>query len=148
MILSTGGVAYVDCVQAEISSGASRYNLIQNGDFHTNTYWTESAGRTAVSASAAPQLDTTVYKMTGSPDTLQSVCQIIGVKGNAYDAYVLAGWAKGTSVPLNSGPRQFAMCLTFYNTDGTTTTTRIDFNAAYDAANDWQYTAGWSASKK
>ena len=149
IILGDAGYAYVDCVQVELSAGASRYNLIENGDFRVSGYWSSSCGiRTTLSDLAAPQLSDNVYKMTGSPNTMQSIEQTIGVSGNAGDVFVLSGWAKGNSVPLNTGPRQFALRLIFNNTDGSTKGVLVSFDEAYDVTGDWQYTAGRIEAEK
>ena len=141
LIMHTGGVAYVDCIQTEFSAGASRYNLVQNGDFRTTAHWSSGSGRTTISA-AAPQLDATAYKMTGNPTGTQSIYQNINVSGSAGDAFVLSGWGKGNSVPFTDELRQFGLKITFNNTDGTTSDAVVSFSDTCNTANDWQYVAG------
>ena len=71
LMTTTAGTAYMDCVQVEKAPTASRYNLIENGDFRYAGGWSSSTGRVSLSK-AAPELDATVYKMTGDP--LQNIC--------------------------------------------------------------------------
>ncbi|MBO5097888.1 MAG: RHS repeat protein, partial [Agathobacter sp.] len=137
-----GGYIYLDGVQIEMAAGASRYNLVENGDFRISGYWSSDTGRTTVSDSAAPQLDAQAYKITGNPTTPQLIYQRIGVSGSAGDVYVLSGWAKGNSAPLYNTLHWFGIRVVFYNTDGSATAKFVSFNGTYDAAGDWEYTAG------
>ena len=82
------GYFYLDCAQLERAPIASRYNLINNGDFNCGTTygWTQThkgsndgiyiLGENA--EAAAPQLDKTVYRMQGNAYSQrcleQSVC--------------------------------------------------------------------------
>ena len=152
---STVGTAYFDCVQIEKSASASRYNIIENGDFtyagssSTDSYaWLEGDGctttenRTTYSlGTAAPQLDSYVYSVTGTYDIAKRAYQNIPISGSAGDVYTIAGWAKGDSVPLSSTDRRFGIIVRFYNTDNTTSETIMDFNADARSSIDWQYAA-------
>ena len=152
------GAVYVDSIQVEKAPTASRYNLIENGDFrHSGTPaygWTGTNLGTSdgsVSAtSAAPQLDATVLKIVGSPTSQKRVSQTVKVSGNKGDTLILSGWAKGNAAPDNMdgaepdgtvNDRVFGLVVTFnynsgYTEDGTTVT--APFNP--DVEN-WQYTA-------
>ncbi|MDD6262655.1 MAG: DNRLRE domain-containing protein, partial [Clostridiales bacterium] len=150
------GTVYFDCIQVEASAGASRYNLVDNGDFtfagstEADSYgWSEGDGcrdteirTTDASGSAAPQLDSSVYSMTGDAERLKRCYQDIAVSGAAGDVYTLAGWAKGDSVPLTEGTnRRFGLLARFYNTDGTESEVLLDFNTAVKSGVGWQYAA-------
>ena len=100
-------------IQLEESPNASRYNLIDNGDFRyagcadTDAYgWFENDGcqstdsRITASNTAAPQMDCSVYSVTGDAERVKRCCQNIATSGNAGDVYTVAGWAKGDSIPL------------------------------------------------
>ena len=157
------GTAYFDCVQLEQSPSASRYNLVENGDFsrlkttETDSYnWLESSACTTsenrilfTGETAAPNLDNFVYTVTGSPTASKQNYQDLVVTGSAGDVYTLAGWAKGDSVPLTDGSdRRFGLVLRFYCTDGTKEDTLISFNPDTDSMVSWQYTAGRAVATK
>ena len=90
----------MDCVQVEKAPTASRYNLVENGDFRYATAWSATSGRTTLSPSAAPQLSTNVYQMTGDPNAANRISQTVQVSGSQGDTFILGGWAKGDSAPL------------------------------------------------
>lgn len=155
IVISTVGSAYMDCVQYEKAPTASRYNLIENGDFRysgTPAYgWTGTNLGTAdgcVSAtSAASQLDATVLKIIGSPISQKRVIQTVYVSGNKGDTLILSGWAKGNAAPddMEGGEpdgtvndRVFGLVATINYADGSTEKVTATFNP--DVEN-WQYTA-------
>lgn len=126
------GYAYFDAVQCEQSANASRYNLIENGDFTWSDPeagsmfgWHAGVGtgaRGESSTSAAPQMDTHVYAVAGDPREEKSRYQNFHISGSKGDVYTVAGWAKGDSVPLKDGARKFGITARFTYTDGTTMT--------------------------
>ena len=142
------GYAYFDAVQCEQSANASRYNLIENGDFTWSDPeagsmfgWHAGVGtgaRGESSASAAPQMDTHVYAVTGDPREEKSRYQNFHISGSKGDVYTVAGWAKGSSVPLKDGTRKFGITARFTYTDGTTDDQMVSFNPD---AEQWQYAA-------
>ena len=153
---STTNAIYVDCVQFEKTTTASRYNLVENSTFNYGTTpptgWTGSALNAnndkvitlGTTETAAPQLENHAFQITGDTTQAKRIYQDVKCSGLAGDSYVLAGWAKGNSVPLNSNAtasqkRFFGMKAVFYNTDGTTTTRDVSFNP--DCPNSWQYAA-------
>ena len=143
--LTTGaGTTYVDCVQVEKAPTASRYNLIENGDFAYSDYaWNTSTGRTTVTAdnkAPAPQLDINVYKMTGNPTGQNRISQTVKVSGTDGDTFVLAGWAKADSVPIKDD-REFALIATFKNGTTIVNTSIVRFNYCADSTIEWQYAA-------
>ena len=143
--LTTGaGTTYVDCVQVEKAPTASRYNLIENGDFAYSGYaWNTSTGRTTVTAAnkaPAPQLDVNVYLMTGNPQATNRISQTVKVSGASGDTFVLAGWAKADSVPIKDN-REFALIATFKKGSTTVNTSIVRFNYCADSTINWQYAA-------
>ena len=143
--LTTGaGTTYVDCVQVEKAPTASRYNLVENGDFAYPGYaWNTSTGCTTVTAdnkAPAPQLDVNVYKMTGNPQAANRISQTVKVSGASGDTFVLAGWAKADSVPIRD-TREFAMIATFKSGGTAVNTSIIRFNPCADSTIEWQYAA-------
>ena len=142
------GYAYFDAVQCEQSANASRYNLIENGDFTWSDPeagsmfgWHAGVGtgaRGESSTSAAPQMDTHVYAVAGDPREEKSRYQNFHISGSKGDVYTVAGWAKGDSVPLKDGARKFGITARFTYTDGTTDDQMVSFNPD---AEQWQYAA-------
>ena len=142
------GYAYFDAVQCEQSANASRYNLIENGDFTWSDPeagsmfgWHAGVGtgaRGESSASAAPQMDRHVYAVAGDPREEKSRYQNFHITGSKGDVYTVAGWAKGDSVPLKDGTRKFGITARFTYTDGTTDDQMVPFNPD---AEQWQYAA-------
>lgn len=156
LMTETAGTVYMDNIQVELAPTASRYNLIENGDFRYTTNWTKNSNctstdlRTTTSTAApATQLDSNVYSLTGSYTTEKSVSQTINSGGGIGDTFVFAGWGKGDSVAPSSRDTNkplFAIRATFNNADGTTTPFTAEFNP--DAGDVWQYTAGVMVSDK
>ena len=155
-----GSQVYVDCVQAEISVTASRYNLIENGDFRYGSYgWIYDclSGTDGIISTDTPtsatELDNTVVQITGDPTTLKHVYQQVKVSGAGGDTFVLSGWAKGDSVPLSSGEtdtnvRDFGLYLCFNYTDGSYKTFCFHFNPDADSSTNWQYGAWVAVAEK
>ena len=158
LLTTTAGTVYMDCAQIELAPTASRYNLVENGDFRYATSWTINSNcttadaRTSVAAASkapATQLDTNVYTIAGSYTTAKSIYQTVQVSGSAGDTFVFAGWGKGDSVApsgRDTNKPLFAIRATFNNADGTTTPFTAAFNP--DAGNVWQYTAGVMVAEK
>ena len=150
ILTEEAGTVYLDCAQVEKAPAASRYNLIENGDFRGNNGWSSSAGRTTLTA-AAPELSADVYTMTGVYNSTNRLSQTVNVSGGEGDALVLAGWAKGDSVPLGnlySNDREFGLIATFNYSDGTTSSSTIRFNPYADSSVNWQYAAAPIVAEK
>ncbi len=145
--------AYIDCVQFEKMPTASRYNLIDNGDFSNSlTRWTGSDYTLTSADSGAPQLDNNMVTVTGDSATEKQLTQTVQVSGKQGDTFVLAGWAKGDSVPLYDS-RTFGIIGTFNYTDGTTGDFTASFNPdTYPTDEEnavvWQYTAAPMVAKQ
>ena len=150
VLAQTAGTFCMDAVQLENAPTASRYNLIDNGDFRgalTSGQWTGTGletgdGLAVMSNASAPQLDSNVLKLTGSHLAQKRMTQTVAVNGKLGDYYTLAGWAMGDSAPLESedtNPREFAIQAVLVYTDGTQS---APFTARFnpDSAN-WQYAA-------
>ena len=145
LLIGGAGTAYLDCVQMEKAPTASRYNLVENGDFRTTSDWSSSSGRTTLT-SGAPQLSNNVYQMIGSPTETNRISQTVKVSGTDGDTFVLAGWAKGDSAPLEDDDdrfdREFGIIATFMDSSGDVVNTETArFNPDADSSVSWQYTA-------
>jgi len=150
---------YADCLQREFAATASRFNMLGNGDFHLSDYlWAkvncESTEGAATQPSGAPQLNDTVYQITGNPEKNKKIFQTAPVCGNAGDTFVVAGWAKGNSahlytdetLPSSEKKREYAIFGVFHYTDGTYSE---DFIARFNPDTDqWQYSAQVMVAEK
>ncbi len=153
----SNGTAYFDCLQVEEAPTASRYNLVENGDFRNQgttysdaLYWTElrltsSDIRTPSESPDCVRLDTNSFKITGDASTNKNLYQSIQIPGAAGDVFTLSGWAKGDSVPLDVAERHFELNLKIHYTDGTDAYFSFPFNAS---STDWQYVAGRATAAK
>lgn len=146
----TTGTAWFDCVQLEEGFVANRYNLIENADFtkyagSTPEFWTRNnlaatdTVDTSVDSYNPPYLSDTRAKIVGDgvPGNWKSYDQTIQISGIIGDAYVLGGWAKGTSVPQNA-TRVFCLSAEFKNSSGSSYKT-VAFN---EDSQIWQYACG------
>ena len=145
-VISLTRHGYVDCVQLEKSPTASRYNLIDNGDFTANSGWIGTGMATGDGISAPTEtvswLSGNAYKITGDPNTAKSVSQTVAVSGDEGDTFVLGGWAQGDGVPLENGKdqrdRAFGLKAVFHYTDDSTKEFTVSFNTDTPY---WQYAA-------
>ena len=147
---------FADCVQFEKAVTASRYNLVQNGDFrNSGTNWTTLSGSTAAYDTeddiAAPQLDGNVVEFTGDATKEQNISQTVPVSGSAGDTFIIAGWAKGDAAPLTENedyPRQYGVVAKFHYTDDTTKEFVAQFNPDTDSSVNWQYSSEVMVAEK
>ena len=140
VLTTSAGTAYIDCVQVEKAPTASRYNLVDNGDFSSTTAWSSTGIPTEITP-AAPQLSANVYQCTGNPSATNRISQTVKVSGSKGDTLVLAGWAKGDSAPLR-GNREFSIIATFLNSSGSSVgTDKVTFNPDNNSSVAWQYAA-------
>ena len=152
LLTATAGTVYMDCAQMEEAPTASRYNLIENGDFRQSTGWSYTAGASRNSSTnptpAAPQLNGALCEMIGDPLATVRATQTVAVSGNSGDVFAFGGWAKGDSVPLEPETRKFGILATFNYTDGTTKTFTAQFNPDAHSSGHWQYAASAMVAEK
>ena len=152
------GAVYMDCVQAEYAATASRYNIIENGDFRfganswiMSNYCDTNEIPVAMEEAAAPQLNANAFQIVGDPSNKLRIRQEVPVSGVAGDTFVLAGWAKGEGVPLfdraDGNHRTFTVRGTFMSLEGEPEEFNFDFNPDTDGAH-WQYCAGVMVATK
>ena len=144
------GSYYIDCVQVEKAATASRFNLVNNGDFRNGFYgWVDNSGAIVdVGSSAAPELDSNAHKIEGAPLAEKYLSQTIKQSGSMGDCYVFAGWAKGNAIPLTDDSRKFGLKLIFNNTDDSTTEAYVSFNPDLPAEGNWQYVSAAAVADK
>ena len=139
---------YLDCVQLEKMPTASRYNLVNNGDFATSDGWTANNLVDTDMLTTAPDahqvLNSNAYKITGEYTTAKSVKQTITVSGGEGDSYVFGGWAMGNSAALgeieNSGvTKDFGIKCTIYNGTEVVKEETAQFNPN---VTQWQFVSG------
>ncbi len=162
ILSDTWGSFYVDCVQLEEGRTATRYNMINNGDFNcgsltgwTANHCTSADGIATLSTSAAPQLDKTVIKVSGEATAAKTYTQTVYAKGKEGYTYILSGWAKGNAVANTQAEgihsetapkREFSINAVFNYSDGTTSDPFVaKLNSDCDL---WQYTATAVVAKK
>ena len=137
------GTAYVDCLQLEKGSGASKYNLIENGGaIGSSTGWTATG---------------TIYSdgrivLTGNPSAMVTAYQTIPVNKPITTTFVLSGWADANSVARRvpedeEAPpeRNFDLVATLTYSDGSTEDTAVSFSTDCSAL---QFASGAVVSKK
>lgn len=158
VLTKTAGTVYVDCVQLEKAETASRYNIIENGDFRFGSndwimseYCDSTEVPITLSAAPASELNRTAFRIIGDPSHKLRIRQEVPVSGQEGDTFVLAGWARGDGTPLGKivpDGRRFTLRGTFLNTDGTTDEFEFHFNPDTGGELVWQYAAGVMVAKK
>ena len=161
LINKSRGSSFFDDISLERSSVNDGNNLVINGDFNKSTNsWSKNSScssndtvaddttSTDLLKSAAPQLDTSAYRITGSATSSKTVSQTITLSGSKGDVFTLAGWGKGDSVPLidakygDDRGRKFGLAVTFIGADGSAGEEHlVSFNPDSDSENNWQYIA-------
>ena len=152
------GPVYVDCAQLELAETASRYNIIENGDFRYDSFgWIMSdycdSNEKALynGETAAPELSKKIFQIVGDPYNKLRIRQEVPVSGQEGDTFVLAGWARGDGTPLGKivpDGRRFTLRGTFRYTDETDGEFEFHFNPDTGGENIWQYAAGVMVAKK
>ena len=138
------GTAYVDCLQLEKGSGASKYNLIENGGvIGSSTGWTATG---------------TIYSegqiaLAGSPSATVTAYQTIPVNRPVTTTFVLSGWANAYSVARrvpedeneeDTPERNFDLVATLYYDNDTTEEVAASFSTDSTAL---QFASGAVVSK-
>jgi len=141
-IIGAVGTAYFDCLQLESGIIANRYNLVENADFTYGTSsWTknsqcDSNDYVATASSGHPSsFDNNAFQFNGSATKTKNIEQVINVSGKKGDSFVVGGWAKGNSAPLNDS-RSFRLTLGFKLPSGSYEWHDANFN---NDSNAWQY---------
>ena len=98
---SSGYEVYMDCVQVEFAEAASRFNLVENGDFvwnvgETDSNWSLSGSTpTCDHGYVPPNLFSRRLRIDGKYGERQYASQTVKVKGSVGDVYTVSGWAMG-----------------------------------------------------
>jgi RHS repeat-associated protein len=153
---TNNGSAYIDCVQLEKNRIASRYNMLDDGDFSQGfgdtTPWvsyTEGMEEpTANNDGSVLNLDATRVMIEGDVDGRQFASQTVQVAGKANDRYVFSGWTTGNALPDDKDSRFYGLRLFFNNKDGSSTMFRVAANPNLSNEGMWQYLAGQAIADK
>ncbi|QGU96846.1 DNRLRE domain-containing protein [Clostridium bovifaecis] len=148
-IVEESGTAYFDAIQLEDGALANRYNMLENPNFIYGTgtpeFWgknvnTDSNDTLVISQDSLYPIkldkDKKVFRINGSSSKNKNIYQKINQQGKANDVFVVSGWAKADSVPLNSSSRQFALDVGIEKLDGTYEWKVVPFN---QDSTEWQY---------
>ncbi len=130
------GTANFDCLQLEKGKVSSRYNIIENSDYHfSQTYWGANGNSYCGVANNSP-LTPTVFVVPGKATEANFVYQSVPIAGKKGDQFTLSGWAKANSVALKNTDRVFGLAARFFKTDGTDQMAVVPFN---EDSTEWQY---------
>ena len=138
------GTAYFDCFQLEKSDTANSYNLLENASFENeDTSWTAASSLTTDDGIVSTQNNggSYSYKIKGAASADKYIRQTVNVSGSEKDTYILSGYAKANSIPLDSeSGKRFDISVKVTYTDGSSVIKRpLEFN---DDVTAWQYSSG------
>ena len=133
-------------MQLEYSESASRFNLLENGDFKYSSMedvcWTLDDSATFSYGSSHPVLDSNRLLMLGESSSSQYAEQTINVSGENGDEIIIAGWALGDSIHTDSSIYNFRITVQFFKNGESVNNTiyNLYFNEN-NASSVWQYNA-------
>lgn len=138
------GTAYFDCLQLEKSDTANSYNLLENASFENeDTSWTAASSLTTDDDAVTEQNNggSYSYRIKGAASADKYIRQTVNVNGSEKDTYILSGYAKANSIPLDSeSGKRFDISVKVTYTDGSSVIKRpLEFN---DDVTAWQYSSG------
>jgi len=147
---SAEGTAYFDAVQLEQTDAPSNYNMLENASFerfNSNTSvpsWSrlQLSGSDIISSDSADGSKS--FKITGNTSNWKNLYQRVELPtdANEEDTYILSGWAKADSVPIDSNGAKFRLLARVVYTDGTHKDNGdFTFNDSLKG-DSWQYTTG------
>lgn len=111
----------MDCLQLEKGTGASKYNLIENGaSIGSSNGWTLSMG--------ASYLDGEI-KLDGDIFHSVTASQTVKVNKPLNTTFVISGWASANSVALNTADRTYGIKVTLNYDDDSSEDTFVSFSS-------------------
>ena len=138
-----------DNAQLEVSSTASRYNMLTNGHFGDSVNTAAPASWTTSSCTSADKVvsngrDVNGFLINGDSHTAKSISQIVTVpNGSAGDNYVFSAWAKADSLSkmnrTTETERNFAIRMRFKENGSMVQEELFDFEAKTSG---WQFLSG------
>ncbi|MEG1497407.1 MAG: DNRLRE domain-containing protein, partial [Clostridiales bacterium] len=146
------GTVYFDSLQLEKSECANRYNLIEDGDFETesNSIWVP----TNIGGSNPPGINdgwvgsvvhsgNTAYQLYGNPKLAKKICNTIPVQGKNGEGIVYGVWIKSNGVPnkdvYDDGTKS-SVGITVELTNGSQSS--YSSQTITPTSNEWIYIAG------
>ena len=138
------GTAYFDCLQLEKSDTANSYNLLENASFENeDTSWTAASSLTTDDDAVTEQNNggSYSYRIKGAASADKYIRQTVNVNGSEKDTYILSGYAKANSIPIDSEKgRRFDFSVRVTYDDGSSVIKNpLEFN---DDVTAWQYSSG------
>ena len=131
------GSAYFDEVQIEEGEVANPFNLIENSSFYYGTNSWETYSVNPGTDMAVTLNNDNVLKIAGVYNTKKWFRQVVSVKGEAGDTYVLSGFLKTVGVPNgNSNDSVTSISMEMIYQDGTSSWIGVD---AETYANECQF---------
>ena len=135
------GTFWIDDIQLERGEASGSFNLLENTELKSTSYWT--AGNTPTAATISGFPDATVTKALKSSGTIRSAAkytQTVKVKGAKGDVFSFGGWGKADSVALDNTSRDGAGTAAFgIRVKYGSQEEYIPFNFGY---NGWQFISG------
>lgn len=144
VVQNATGTAYFDCLQLEKNNTANSYNLLENASFENSaSNWT--AVNTTTSDTVVSEINnggSYSYKINGAATSEKYLRQTVNVSGTEKDTYILSGYARADSVPLDASlGRYFDLSVKITYSDGTTKVKR-DVATFNPDVTGWQYASG------
>ena len=144
VLYNATGTAYFDCLQLEKNNVADSYNLLENASFENSaTSWTAASSLTTDDGVVSTQNNggSNSYKIKGAASADKYIRQTVNVSGSEKDTYILSGYAKANSIPIDSEKgRRFDFSVRVTYADGSSVIKKpLEFN---DDVTAWQYSSG------
>lgn len=147
---SATGTVYFDSVQLERGSVPSDFNMLENSSFeyysgNTPSYWTPTgitySSETGTTTDAQKD-GVSSFKFTGTATKAQGVYQIVDVKDNPSDTYIVSGWAAAYAVKPTYhqyAKLEIAIRVDYKLSDGSTVSQYKDSVQFNPTVATWQY---------
>lgn len=147
--------AWFDCVQLEEGPVANRYNLLQNGDFSTNsgahpTDWSKNSSNTAsdivyttYDGVKPAGLSANTMRIYGEGRTKYAgIYQDIPVSGSQGDVFVAGGWSLNHSMPRKGEDFRYNIRVAFLKAGTSSTRENAPSIEWSEEWTGWQFAAG------
>ena len=135
---------YLDGVQLEYAESASRFNLVENGDFTYSASdkicWTSESSFRIDHTGSYPILDLGQITCIGDNGSVPYVEQTIKISGDG-DKYVVGGWAYGNCSDVSSTLSNYHIVVYFKYGTNTVSSSTLYFSKD-NTGSDWQFVAG------
>jgi len=157
--VNTAATIYADDFQLEAGEGASRVNILENGDFeYSNTEWnmSENTGSIVSETNNCMPGGTHSYKLTAGAGEQKQAEQTVNINGDSSaETYIFSGWAKAKAVPFRTEDEDTSKLeakfklyakVTYTGTSLSDDWYQVNFDPAVQ--NEWQYVSLMIAPKQ